>query len=120
MTSLSTEAEFINLTPAGISLKWINGMLVEFGATQKEPLLLFTDSANALTTALNPLNSARTRSIDIRYKWILDQVQRKKVDLRHLAGTEMAADGLTKPLGRDKHAKFVKLLGLGLSTTRNG
>jgi hypothetical protein len=39
MTSSSTEAEFINLTPAGISLKWFNGMLAEFGAAQKEPLL---------------------------------------------------------------------------------
>jgi hypothetical protein len=118
MTSSSTEAEFINLTPAGISLKWINGMLAEFGAAQQEPSLLFTDSANALTTALNPLNSARTRAIDIRYKWILDQVNRKKVNLRHLPGTEMVADGLTKPLSREKHAKFVKLLGLVPFTTK--
>ncbi|KAK0727715.1 hypothetical protein B0T26DRAFT_748022 [Lasiosphaeria miniovina] len=30
--------------------------------------LLFTDSVNALTTVMNPLNGARTRCIDIRYK----------------------------------------------------
>lgn len=47
-----------------VRLKWINGMLAEFGAAQTEPSLLFADSANALTTVLNPLNSARTRSID--------------------------------------------------------
>jgi hypothetical protein len=112
MTSSSTEAEFINLTPAGMSLKWINGILKEFGAAQPAPVLLFTDSANALTTVLNPYNSARTRSIDIRYKWIIDQVAKKEVTVEHIAGAEMPADGLTKPLGKIAHAKFVKLLGM--------
>jgi hypothetical protein len=60
---------------------------------------------------LNPLNSARTRNIDVRYKWIIWEVDRKVFKLDHIAGTEMVADGLTKPLGREKHAKSVKLLG---------
>jgi hypothetical protein len=110
MTVSSTEAEFINLTPAGISLLWIAKMLGEFGAPQKEPLLLFTDSANALTTAFNLLKSARTRSIDIRYKWIIDQVKKGTMIVRHKPGTEMVADGLTKALGKNLHPTFVKLL----------
>ena len=86
--------------------------MTEFGAPQKEPLLLFTDSANALNTVLNPLNSARTRSIDIRYKWTIDQVSKGEMEARHIPGVEMVADGLTKPFGREKHSMFVKLLGL--------
>jgi hypothetical protein len=108
----STEAEFINLTPAGISLKWINKILTEFGAPQPAPALLLTDSVNALATVLNPLNSARTRAIDIRYKYIIDQVAAKRIRVEHLPGDEMVADGLTKALGREKHSRFIKLLGL--------
>ena len=41
----STEAEFTNLTPAGLSAQWISKIMVEFGTQQPTPLLLFTDSA---------------------------------------------------------------------------
>jgi hypothetical protein len=53
MTSLSIEAEFIKLTPAGMIVKWLAGMLQEFGATQPTPEVVFTDSTNALTIVMN-------------------------------------------------------------------
>ena len=112
MTSSSTEAEFINLTPSGMSAKWIDGMIKEFGLTQATPAILFTDSSNALNTVMNPYNSARTRSIDIRYKWVIDQVKNGRLSVQHLPGQDMPADGLTKPLAKVPHAQFVKLLGL--------
>ncbi|KAK4099839.1 Clavaminate synthase-like protein [Parathielavia hyrcaniae] len=49
---------------------------------------------------MNPLNVARTRCIDIRYKWIIEQAQRNRLKVAHVKGIEMAADGLTKPLMR--------------------
>jgi len=42
----------------------------------------------------------------------IDQVAKKEVTVEHIAGAEMPADGLTKPLGKIAHAKFVKLLGM--------
>ena len=81
MTISSSEAKFINLTPAIKSLKWIAKLLVELGYPQKVPLLLYTDSQNAKATILNPLNSARTRNIDIWYKYILDAMEKGKVKL---------------------------------------
>ncbi|KXX82433.1 Copia protein [Madurella mycetomatis] len=53
-----------------------------------------------------------TRYIDIRYKWIIEQAQRGRLKISHIKGIEMAADGLTKPLLRENHAKFVRLLGM--------
>jgi hypothetical protein len=112
ITLSSTEAEFINLTPTGLSLKWVARLLEEYGAPQKAPLLLYTDSANARTTVLSPYNTARTRNLDVRFKWIINQVSDGNLNVQHIAGTEMVADGLTKPLQKEKHAKFVKLLNL--------
>jgi hypothetical protein len=112
VTLSSTEAEFINLTPTGLAVKWIKKILREAKCPQDQSLIIFTDSANAQKVVLNPLNSARTRNIDVRYKWIIQEVEQKVFKLEHVAGTEMAADGLTKPLGREAHAKFVQLLGL--------
>ena len=112
VTLSSTEAEFTNLTPAALSTQWVAQILREAGCQQPTPMLLFTDSANARANVLNPLNTASTRCIDIRYKWIIENVQGGMFQLDHLAGNEMVADGLTKPLQKEKHKRFVRLLGL--------
>ena len=66
VTVSSTEAEFINLTPAGMSLLWIKQLLHDLGFPQPKTSLLFTDSQNARYAALDRYNVARTRHIDIR------------------------------------------------------
>ena len=108
----STEAEFMNLTPTGMALIWVHNMLAEVGHKQKIPTLLYTDSQNARHIALNPLQMARTRHIDLRYKWIIEKVTGGFFNLGHVGTADMAADGLTKPLQREKHRQFVKQLGL--------
>ena len=104
VTLSSTEAEFINLTPAGQSAIWLAKILGEAGCPQKTPFIMFTDSANARHITLNPYKTARTRHIDIRYKWIQDQVQKGDFNLKYVKTVEMMADGLTKPLGKEKFA----------------
>jgi hypothetical protein len=108
----TTEAEFTNLTPAALSAKWVAQILSECDAPQPAPLILFTDSLNAYQTAMHPLNKARTRAIDLRYKWVIEQTQRGLVRVEHIRGVDMPADGLTKPLAREKHTTFVRLLGM--------
>lgn len=108
----TTEAEFANLTPAGLSAKWVARIMEECGAPQPAPRILFTDSLNAYQTVANPLNKARTRCIDIRYKWVMEQVRKGELDVQHIAGLEMAADGLTKPLLKEKHQNFVRMMGI--------
>lgn len=61
---------------------------------------------------MNPLNKARTRNIDIRYKWVTEQVVKGLLNVEHVYGIEMPADGLTKPLQKEKHARFVRMLGM--------
>lgn len=108
----TTEAEFANLTPAALSAKWVGKILEECGAPQPTPTVIFTDSLNAYLTVMNPLIKARNRTIDIRYKWIIEQAERKRLKVEHISGKEMPADGLTKPLTKEKHAGFVRLLGM--------
>ena len=58
-------------------------------------------------------NAIQTRHIDIYYKWIQDRIKKRQFKIKHVPTTEMVADGLTKPLGREKFAQFVKMIGVG-------
>jgi hypothetical protein len=85
-------------------------MLAEMNLKQPKPTTLITDSQNARLTVLNPLNAARTRHIDIKYKWIIDKTSKGIFDIQQVGTAEMTADGLTKPLKREKHTKFLHQL----------
>jgi hypothetical protein len=61
---------------------------------------------------MNLLNKVRTRTIDIRYKWVAEQAQRGLLRIEYVDGMAMAVDGLTKPLLWEKHNNFVRLLGM--------
>ncbi|OXV06724.1 hypothetical protein Egran_05509, partial [Elaphomyces granulatus] len=107
VTTSTTEAEFINLTPAGLSALWVANLLSEAGHPQKPPVILFTDSQNARLAVLNRNNAARTRHIDIRYKWIIYRVEKGQIHIEQIGTDQMIADGFTKPLERLKHRAFV-------------
>lgn len=107
VTLSTTEAEFTNLVPAARSADWVSQMLEELGMAQPQRIL-FTDSANARATALR--TPGRNRCIDIRLKWVTEQIEQKRFEVIHIPGTDMVADGLTKGLKADKHGKFVKML----------
>src|SRR6266566_4553672 len=112
VTISTTEAEFINLTPTTLSIKWIVQICAEAGYPQGALLFVHTDSQNARLAVLNPLQTARTRHIDIRYKWINQEVEKGHILLEFVGTAAMKADGLTKALDRVKHGVFVRQLGL--------
>jgi hypothetical protein len=70
--------------------------------------MLMTNSANAIHIVLNPMKHAKTRNINIRYKWAIKKTKNEVFAIKHIAGTNSVADGLTKPLDRNKHQKFVR------------
>ena len=112
VTISTTEAEFVNLTPTARSLLWVAQMLKDFDIGTRLPRIIYTDSQNACLTVLNPVNQARTRHIDLRYKWVIECVQKHDFAIVHVSTHDMVADGLTKALQRIRHAGFVKQLGL--------
>jgi hypothetical protein len=65
-----------------------------------------------LAIALNPMERQRTRHIDIRYKWVIDRLQKKDFRIAHVATESQVADGLTKGLRKDRHHVFVRQLNM--------
>ena len=62
--------------------------------------------------AENPEFYQRIKHINIKYYFIQEHVAKGIVDLWYIASSEIAADGLTKPLLAVNHVKFIKQLRL--------
>ena len=111
----TTEAEFINLGPTAKTLEQISSILNNLNINlsfEKVNRILYTNNNNAKNRVLNSNIPARNRHIDIYYKQLIQEVERKAFIIEHLPGEEMPADGLIKPLKPNKHGKFVKLVGI--------
>jgi len=76
VTLSTTEAEFINITPVAKDVQWVAQICKGAGVPQPTPLVIHADSQNAHLTVSNPLDTARTRHIDIRYKWVAQAVNK--------------------------------------------
>jgi hypothetical protein len=56
--------------------------------------------------------STKLRHVDIHRHWMRERIQNGNLQIEWTPTAEMIADGLTKPLPRQKHEHFVELLGL--------
>ena len=54
----------------------------------------------------------RTKHIDNYYRYTKQEYQEGRINLEHVPGISMPADGLTKPLDKLEHAKFIKLINM--------
>jgi hypothetical protein len=110
----TTEAEYYTLAKAvskALWLKQIMGQMMYLGADIKS-VHLYGDNQGSLSLAENPEFHQRTKHIDVKHHFIREQVAKGMVDLWYIASSEMAADGLTKPLSAANHAKFIGQLRL--------
>lgn len=114
VTSSSTEAEFVALTYAAKEAAWIRRLLHQLGyrGVDLRPTVLYSDNLPAVHLVKNSGHHERTKHIDVAYKYVREEYNNNNVSISHIAGVNMPADGLTKPLDKIAHTRFVKLIGL--------
>ena len=78
----------------------------------KRPIKLNADNTSAIALAKNPEFHTRIKHIDVAYHFQRYYIRNGLIQLYYILTSDMVADGLTKPLNRQKFAAFVTLLGL--------
>lgn len=87
-------------------------MLNEIHPEQPEATIIYCDNQGAITLARNPAFHARTKHISIQHHFVREKVTSGEIDLKFINTEDQIADGLTKPLAKDKFQKFRDLLGV--------
>lgn len=97
----STEAELVSLCAASKEGIWLSKMLCEVGILAT-PFTMFEDNIPCIKIAEEPRDHQRTKHIDVKYMFIREQIQNKKIILKYVPSENQVADVFTKPLVRTK------------------
>lgn len=114
VTTSTTEAELLSLSNAAKQLAWWQRLFSQLGFDPGHDPKLHCDNlmSTGILTKQAPAISTKLRHIDIHQHWLRERVQKGKLSISWIPTSSMPTDGLTKPLPRQKHETFVKLLGL--------
>ena len=107
----STEAEYMSMSDASRQLIWVQHLYQELGY-ELSGIDLCGDNQGAIFLASNPVQEVRSKHIDIRYHYIHEQVENKRVCLFYVPTNKQRADLMTKNLPYDKLKFFRNALGI--------
>lgn len=95
----STEAEYIAASEATRELLWMKklGAFLDL----KDCPTLWLDNQGSIALAKDESKKRRTKHLDVKYNFIRDCVQDKRLSVRFCPTEEMIADILTKPVKRN-------------------
>ena len=112
--ALSTcEAEYVGQTQATKEAIWLRSLLTSLRKKDSLPtVIIYGDNQGAIALSKDPKSHGRTKHIDIAAHFCREKVADKSVDFKYTPTDLQVADGLTKPLARDKFESFRSALGL--------
>jgi hypothetical protein len=114
VTTSTTEAELLALAHVCAWLLWWGRFFVNINLDIDEDLTALCDNLQTirLMTKDAPKLVTKLRHIDVTQHWLRQEVQAGKIKIEWTSTNDMAADGLTKALPRQKHEHFVNQLNI--------
>ena len=95
----TTEAEYISIGDGVKEALFAKGVLSFLVPELSEKCIdVFVDNAGAISLATNPLSSARTKHIDVRFHFIRELVRSKTISIKYVPTADQHADILTLSL----------------------
>ena len=107
----ATEAEYMALSDCSRQAVWIQNIFSELGLP-KRPTQICADNEGGIFIASNPVQERRTKHIDVRYHYVRDCIEQKRIEVVWVPTDDNSADMFTKNLGHVKFEKFRSMLGL--------
>jgi hypothetical protein len=106
-------AEYIACSEASRESGWLLQLCKDIEHNnENKPLPILCDNEGALSHIANGVIKSRTKHIDVCYHNSRDLHERGIVNYSWISTQENVADIFTKALGRQKHEKFTKSMGL--------
>ena len=112
VTLSSTEAEYVAQTHVAKEALWLCSFIGEIRGARRESMSINCDNQGAITLSKDNKFHAQTKHINIRYHFIREAVEDRKIQVEYIPTDDNVADIFTKPLAKMKFCHFIELLGL--------
>src|SRR5260221_14482031 len=99
------------LTDCSRQVVWIKSIFDELGIPIKT-VPIAGDNQGSIFISSNPVQERQSKHIDIRYHYVRECIEKKKVAIFFIDGVSNPADLFTKNLGQTKFLQFRQQLGL--------
>ena len=106
----SAEAEYFGAMLAARELLFAIDLALEFGLEFQGPSVIYCDSKSAVEMAYDPVSFKKTKHIMRAAEYLRDLVAREAIMVKHLPGSRMIADLLTKAVARPLFRELLRLL----------
>ena len=91
---------------------WLRALLNDLKFSQQTPTVIQEDNQGAISLSKNPRLHGRMKHVDIRYNYISEKVEEKKIVLEYCPTKDMVADILTKALSKNSFEKFRTMISM--------
>jgi hypothetical protein len=108
----SCEAEYIAATTAACQGVWLARLLGDLVGEGTKTAMLKVDNKSAISLMKNPVDHDRSKHIDLRFHFIRECVEDKKIHVEFTSSETQLADILTKSLGRVKFQEMRSKIGV--------
>jgi hypothetical protein len=98
VTLSSTEAEYVAMCDGVREVKFITQVLVLMNIEFKKPINVYVDNIGAIFLTENRNSGEKTKLIDVKYKYIREQINEGLIQVRFEKSQENLADLFTKNL----------------------
>ena len=99
MVALSIiEAEYISLLDACRELNWLVSLSHNSGIFTNNILMIYGNNQGSIALAANSIHYNQSKHINVKYHYIRDQVENRKVKIKYICIIEMMTNILTKLL----------------------
>ena len=106
------QAEMIATAYGKVQVDWLRDVISEIELGADMTRCIFNDGLNCVTTLNSGNFQSESRHLRLKYHMIHEAIAKGEIEIKHVAGTEMLADALTKALGGVKLGEFAKEIGL--------
>jgi hypothetical protein len=113
VTLSSVEAEYQAAVQAAKEAIWWRRFLTALGHDMSDPTILRSDSQGSIQLIKNGASGHdRTKHVETWHHFLTELAERNIIKMHHVGTADMAADILTKGLGKIKHETGMRMLGM--------
>ena len=114
----SIEAELLAISTTRKELIWWIRFFDEIALQLPHTLAIECDNRQTIRILTNPITSFTTKfkHVDVHKHWLGQKIKKQKIKVKWISTNRILADGFTKALPRQKHKKFVNLIGLEIDS----